>query len=261
MNVPQTNNSEFLAFNEALTLSAQKIEDVLGLVLVGSTAETFRADQWSDHDFFLVVKSGQGERYRKDLSWLPERKGIAFSLRETDHGLKVVYSNGRILEFAVFEDSELELASVNSWTVPVDKTNITDRVKEIQIRTKPRFFTLEEEWALFLSTILIAIGRARRGELLIAGQGIRTRAMSHALGLLQVAREPQLATEDYEDNLDRFRRVEVQYPEEAKLLNEISEMPVEVGAKALLNFVIGLELFDEKQLSWAEVLKSKFGWE
>jgi hypothetical protein len=260
MNQSRGDISEFLAFNQEIINRAQEHQDVLGLVLVGSTAETFRADQWSDHDFFLVVKPKHGEQFRNVLSWLPHHEEIAFSPRETDHGLKVGYRNGRILEFAVFEDSELELASVNSWDVPVDKTNIAERVKAIQVRTNPKFFTVEEEWALFLGTILIAIGRARRGELLIAGQGIRTRAMNHVLGLLRVAREPATDTALYQDNLDRFRRVEVQYPEEAKLLNEISEIPVELGAQALIEFVITLGLLNEEQLSWAKVLQDKFGW-
>ena len=261
MNQSSHDISGFLAFTQALTDSAQGNEDVLGLVLVGSTAETFRADEWSDHDFFLVVKPGLGEQFRRDLSWLPDFKDIAFSPRETDHGLKVVYTNGQVLEFAVFEDSELELASVNSWAVPVDKANITSRVLAIRDRTKPHIYSVEEEWSLFLATTLIAIGRARRGEMLIAGQGIRTRAMNHALGLLRAAKMPQVNTEYYEDNLDRFRRIEIQYPREAKVLNDISEMPVEVGAEALLDFVISLELLDEKQISLANVLRSRLGWE
>jgi len=250
----------FLAFIEDLNRSAQENPDVLGLVLVGSTAETFRADEWSDHDFFLVVKTGYGEKFRNDLTWLPASEEIAFSPRETDHGLKVVYRNGRVIEFAVFEDSELELASVNSWAVPTDKTNITERVQAIQARTNPRPFILEDEWTLFLATILIAIGRARRGELLIAGQGIRTRALNYALGLLRASKPPLDDTAALEDNLDRFRRVEVQYPEEAKILNNILEMPVEEGAKAILEFVIGLGVLSENQLSWAAVVKGRLDW-
>ena len=261
MTQPLKDTSRFLAFNDSLTFSAQNNVDVLGLVFVGSTAETFRADEWSDHDFFLVVKPGHGERFRRDLSWLPEFEKIAFSARETDHGLKVVYQKGYVLEFAVFEDEELELASVNSWAVPVDKAKIAERVKAIQTRTNPRSFTVDEEWSLFLATILIAIGRARRGELLIAGQGIRTRALNHALGLLRAARRPQDGTAKYEDNLDRFRRLEVQFPQEAKVLNEISQMPVESGALALLDFVITLGILDEKQLACADVLRARFGWE
>ncbi|MEI6649379.1 MAG: hypothetical protein WCO08_07040 [Actinomycetes bacterium] len=260
MDQAQITVASFLAFTDALINRAQKNEDVLGLVLVGSTAETFRADEWSDHDFFLIVKIGLGEKFRKHLSWLPNFEEIAFAPRETDHGLKVVYKNGRVLEFAVFEDPELELASVNSWAVPVDKTNIAERVQKIQKRTNPKFFTVEEEWSLFLATILIAIGRARRGELLIAGLGIRTRALNHALGLLRTAHPPQDNTAGLEDNLDRFRRVEIQYPNEAQVLNEIVELPVEQSAKALLEFVMNLEMFTEAQLSWADVLKARLGW-
>ncbi|MEI6295381.1 MAG: hypothetical protein WCO95_04925, partial [Actinomycetes bacterium] len=107
---------------------------------------------------------------------------------------------------------------------------------------------------------LIAIGRARRGELLIAGQGIRTRALNYALGILRAAKPPIDDTAELEDNLDRFRRVEIQYPEEAKILNDISEMPVEEGAKAILEFVIGLGVLSEDQLSWAAVVKRRLDW-
>ena len=75
-------------------------------------------------------------------------------------------------------------SAVTSWAVPIDKTNITERVRAIQKGTNPRPFILENEWGLFLATILIAIGRARRGELLIADQGVGTRALNHALGFL-----------------------------------------------------------------------------
>jgi len=73
---------------------------------------------------------------------------------------------------------------VTSWAVPVDKTNITERVRAIQTSTNPGPFILENEWGLFLATILIAIGRARRGELLITNQGVGTRVLNHALGFL-----------------------------------------------------------------------------
>ena len=260
MKQSQPDVASFLAFNEALSKSAQSSSDVLGLVLVGSTAETFRADEWSDHDFFLVVKVGLGPNFRRDLSWLPNYGEIAYSTPETVHGLKVVYKDGRLLEFAVFEDEELELASVNSWAVPVDKERIAERVTAIQLRTKPKPFVLEDEWGLFLATVLIAVGRARRGELLIAGQGIRTRALDYALGMLKVARTPIANSLPLEDNLDRFRRVESQYPTEAKLLNEISELPVEAAALALLNFVVDLGVINEEEKIWADVVRARFGW-
>ena len=253
-------HSQFLSFIERLSQSARENTDVLGLVLVGSAAETFRADEWSDHDFFLIVNPTCGEKFRSDLSWLPSAEEIAFAARETDHGLKVVYKNAHVLEFAVFEDIELELASVNSWAVPVDKTNITERVRAIQARTNPRPFILETEWGLFLATILIAIGRARRGEILIAGQGIRTRAMNHALGFLRFARAPLVNTSKLEDNLDRFRRVEVQYPIESKILSDILQQPVEEATRALLDFVVTLDILNDELLLQGKVVRERLGW-
>ena len=260
MTEADSRRSEFLAFIERLGQSAEENTDVLGLVLVGSAAETYRADEWSDHDFFLIVKPTCGEVFRSDLSWLPNADEIAFSARETDHGLKVVYKSAHVLEFAVFEDMELELASVNSWDVPIDKTNITERVRAIQARTNPRPFNLENEWGLFLATILIAIGRARRGEMLIAGQGVRMRALNHVLGFLRIAREPLVNTNQLEDNLDRFRRVEVQYPLEAKALNEIMQLPVEEAARALLAFVVTLGILNDELLLQGDVLRARLGW-
>ena len=69
----------FADYSSRLIQSAESDSSVLGLVLVGSTAETLRVDEWSDHDFFLVV------------------------------------ADGHVLEFAVFEVEELPLAGINSF--------------------------------------------------------------------------------------------------------------------------------------------------
>ena len=137
--------SGFLEYSDRLAASAAAHPDVLGLVLVGSAADTGRVDEWSDHDFFLIVKDGLAEGFRQDLSWLPDSEEVVIRPRETDHGLKVVYRNGHVLEFAVFDDRELEMASVNYWAVPVDKTDITVRVAALEQRTKGGVFVEEKE--------------------------------------------------------------------------------------------------------------------
>jgi len=151
-------------------------------------------------------------------------------------------------------------SAANSWAVPVDKTNITERVRAIQTSTNPRPFILENEWGLFLATILIAIGRARRGELLIANQGVGTRALNHALGFLRVSRTPLVNTSQLEDNLDRFRRVEAQYPIEAKILIDIIHLPVEKAARALLDFVVTLGILNDELLLQGDVVQKRLGW-
>jgi hypothetical protein len=250
----------FLEYSDRLAANAQAHPDVVGLVLVGSGADLSRVDEWSDHDFFLIVKDGTAEAFRQDLSWLPDSDNVVIRPRETDHGLKVVYRNGHVLEFAVFDDRELEMASVNYWSVPVDQTNITSRVEALEKKTVGGKFEEEKEWELFLAHILIAVGRARRGEVLIAGQAIRSYMMRHTLGFLRDRLTPVAGTEGIEDNLDRFRRVERQYPAEGARLDHILQLPVEDCARAQLDFVLGLGGFNDKQHEQAEVVRQRLRW-
>lgn len=250
----------FLDYSDRLAANAQAHPDVLGLVLLGSAADTARADEWSDHDFFLIVKDGLGEKFRQDLSWLPGFAHVVIAPRETDHGLKVVYRDGHVLEFAVFEDRELEIASVNYWVVPVDKTNITSRVEALEKKTTGAPFNEQKEWELLLCHILIGVGRARRGEVLIAGQAIRSYLMRHVIGFVRDRLAPVPGTEEAEDNLDRFRRFEKQYPAEGARLDHILQLPVEDAAQALLDFVLGLDGFTEEQLGQAAVVSVRLGW-
>jgi hypothetical protein len=72
----------------------------------------YAPDEWSDHDFFVITPPGGQEALREDLSWLPRADRVALSFRETGHGLVVLYDDGHLLEFAVFELDELALAAI-----------------------------------------------------------------------------------------------------------------------------------------------------
>ena len=50
--------AKFLAFSAALADNLSARSEVIGLVLVGSTADTKRVDEWSDHDFFVFTQEG-----------------------------------------------------------------------------------------------------------------------------------------------------------------------------------------------------------
>jgi len=81
---------------------------VIGLVMLGSSAEAQRTpDAWSDHDFFVITHPGTQEALRTHLDWLPEPDQIVLRPRETKHGLKVLYDDGHVIEFAVFDLQEL----------------------------------------------------------------------------------------------------------------------------------------------------------
>src|SRR3954454_25345021 len=117
----------YRAFTDELTDCARADERVVGLVAVGSTADSdYAPDEWSDHDFFLVSKPGEQEGLRQDLRWLPADERIAFSFRETAHGLKVFYDDGHMIEFAVFDVAEIALAGANRYRVLLDRGGVEE---------------------------------------------------------------------------------------------------------------------------------------
>jgi hypothetical protein len=229
---------KFLAYRESLRDNLLQLPQVTGLIFVGSAADTSRVDKWSDHDFFVVTTPGSAEAMRQDLSWLPHFEHIVLSPRETAHGLKVVFTDGHVLEFAIFEDSELELAGANDFEVFIDKANIQARMEAIAKRSAPADFDEVQEFELFICQLLIGVGRARRGEVLIAGQQMRSYALTNLLGLIRHWVKPKTGTQHLEDNLNRFRRFEKQYPALAGRIELLLEQDPESCAKGMLELVV-----------------------
>ena len=232
--------------------------EVIGLIFVGSAAATHRVDQYSDQDFFLVVQQGAGESFRQDLSWLPNSTDIALHPRETAHGLKVVYQNGDVLEFAVFEDSELELSAANDYKVVLDRANITERMAKIAERSTPGEVNRAQELELFLSLILIGVGRARRGEVLAAEQHIKGYALNHALRLIRLAKP---ISESRKDSLNAYRRFEFDYPELGRELQDVLLMPTEESAKSLVVLVLREIRGDNREFELYRVVADRLGWD
>lgn len=257
----------FLAYRESLRDNLLQLPHVIGLIFVGSAADTSRVDEWSDHDFFVVTKPGTAEAMRQDLSWLPHFEHIVLAPRETSHGLKVIFTDGKVLEFAIFEDAELELAGANDYDVFIDKANIEARMAAIAAKSVPAEFDEVAEFELFLCQLLIGVGRARRGELLIAGQHMRSFALTNLLGLIRHWIEPEPETEGIEDNLNRFRRFERQYPVLGQRIEAMLESDAESCAKAMLALVVEVaeQNFEGKNLletaaKQIAVVRQTLGW-
>ena len=251
--------TRFIKYSESLTESCIRNPKIIGLVLVGSTAETERVDEWSDHDFFVITNTGDQEALRQDLSWLPHAASIAFWFRETAHGLKVVYLTGEVLEFAVFDCNELSDCVVNhhrlaygSDEVRVALTAATNRLPEIVIGDDLTDFRH------FLSVLVIQVGRARRGEILTAGQGIRSTA---ATALLKVFTR-RLPADPRLDKLDVSRRFELAHPEIGGLIAVALEQNSEAAAKSLLEISEKYleSLWGEYPKVEVEVVKGLLSW-
>jgi hypothetical protein len=168
----------------------------------------------------------------------------------------VVYQNGDVLEFAVFEDSELELSSVNDYSVALDLQDIAERIAKIAKRSIPKPSDRSQEFELFLSLILIGVGRARRGEILAAEQHIKTYALSFALKLIRSANP----TNQNADSLNDFRRFERDYPQLAGELHEIVLLPTEAASKALCQLVMRELNATEVEVGQYGAIAKRLGW-
>ena len=124
------------AFVAALLKRLDPDPEVLGLVLLGSTSgEPPAPDAFSDHDLFLVTRPGAQERFRTDLSWLPNSGDLVLSFRETAHGVRALDRTGHLVELAVFDLDELSLARVNRYTVALDRADVRTRMAKVQQET------------------------------------------------------------------------------------------------------------------------------
>jgi hypothetical protein len=227
----------FRRWTERLRANLAQDERVIGLVMLGSSAEQRRLpDAWSDHDFFVITRPGVQEALRQTLDWLPDADHIVLRPRETDHGLKVLFDDGHVIEFAVFDMADMRYARVNDWRVLLEPPDgsISALLREYEARDAvPPPFDPEREIGLMLSLILIGSGRVARGEIISGGRFIKDFALSAFLRLLANTVTP--APGSIPDNLDPFRRVERCYPQIAPRLHAALLLPPLDAASALLD--------------------------
>lgn len=209
----------YRAFTEALANGLATDRRVLGLVAIGSmAARDYEPDEWSDHDFFVVTDPGAQEAFRTDLSWLPDAGRLVLHYRETAHGVKALYDSGHLLEFAVFDLAELRLARVNRYRVLVDRGGVEEALRDVAGATVA---AVEREardddylFGQLLTTLLVGVGRHRRGEELSGAQFVKQHAARPLVEL--VARHVPAADAGLLDGLDPFRRFDRVYPEIAR---------------------------------------------
>jgi hypothetical protein len=223
---------EYRAFTDELTERLRGDERAIGLVAVGSMADRdYPPDEWSDHDFFVITPPAGQEELRNDLSWLPYADRIALSFRETEHGLNVLYDDGHMLEFAVFDLDEIALAGVNRYRMLLDRGGVEERVEHVAASPRPP----RDDLFLFgkaVAAALVAGGRGRRGETLSAAFML-TWATTFLNRLL--IRTLPAANASILDGFDSLRRFERAYPELGAELAAIVRLDPVDGGPALLD--------------------------
>ncbi len=233
---------------------------ITGLVLMGSTADRMRVDEWSDHDFAVVVAAGDEETLRNDLSWLPRSASIVSTAREHHDGFKVIYRDGSVIEFGVTNADDLAGWHVNAWEVAYGDDELRATMQAVAARVKPLdAVDPERDLAVFLTALLVGVGRARRGEVLSGSASVRGLALDHLLVLLREL-VPATGSEQLDD-LDQRRRFELVHPGLGRELGLALELPVEECARDLLRVA-------EEQLSgWpgfpvdaVDVVRQRLAW-
>lgn len=227
---------DYQRFTENLLAALAADDHVLGLVALGSmAAQDTQPDRWSDHDFFVITKSGDQESFRQDLSWLPDAGELVLSYRETAHGLKGLYRNGHLVEFAVFDLQELYLAKVNRYRVLFDRGGVTETLERVRAETVSWIAASAmgdfERCGQFLANLLVGAIRQARGERL-SGRQFVGYAAQHLAALL--AKHVPKEAEAPLDDLDPLRRFERAYPVLGKEIGDLLDASVPEAAAGLL---------------------------
>jgi hypothetical protein len=252
---------EFERRSEALADVAR--ERFAGLVLLGSAspAAAARRDEWSDHDFFMLAAPGSEAAVRDVRSWLPDPERLVLVAREGDIGFAAVYDDGHVFEFAAATAEELGGAiATGDVDIPVDDGTAAPLMAAAQARVAeaPAPDPVNET-SLVLVKLLIGVGRARRGEHLVAGQFVHAWAVNH---FARAVRGRLPVDGSVRDAIDPVRRFERDYPSLGADLRTVLAAPVEEAARGLYDLLRstlepGWEGFPTRA---ADVVAARLGW-
>ena len=211
--------------------------DVVGVVAMGSTADTRRVDEWSDHDVAIIVNEGAETHYGDGSTWLPHPESLVFRTVEHHGGGKAMYADGHLVEWGVATVEGLRGWLADDYRVIVDHGGVAEVMAEISSRPFPaNDADAERDIAVFLFELVHGVGRSRRGESLSAGNIIRAEAVGALLSAVRAtipARDPGVL-----DRLDGLRRVERAYPDLAADIARACAQDVEDAAQSLLRIAI-----------------------
>ncbi len=226
---------------EEIGRSLEQSGQALALIGLGSVgAELERLDQFSDLDFFAIVKDGTKKHFLEDLSWLSNIAPVVYAFQNTVDGFKVLYEDDVFCEFAVFELSELQEATFTAGRLIWKADGIEDSIATSNKPVQTHSSSPEHHLGEALTNLLIGLKRFRRGEKLIAARFVQQYALDRVIDL---NRHLETAQNNLADPFSRERRLEQRYPKLAL------EMP---------KFMLGYERTPESALAILAWLEQRF---
>jgi hypothetical protein len=206
MNRPQ----QLLQRLDDIGASLAATNKALALIALGSVGvELDRLDDYSDLDFFVVVKDGYKAEFIANLDWLSRTRSISFAFKNTPDGYKVLFDDDIYAEFAVFELRELENAVYTEGRIVWKDVTFDEQwriPKKQPVPWKPE----SREWLIgeIVTCLYVGLCRLRRGEQLSAWRLVQGHAFTLLLELIEFERsDPTL------DVFSKERRFEQRHPE------------------------------------------------
>ena len=197
--------------------SLLRTDGALALLGLGSAGlEDERLDEFSDLDFFVIVRNGSKAAFIVDLGWLERVCPIAFTYRNTPDGHKALFDDGVFCEFAVFEPSELSRIPFAPGRVVWRRDGFDESV--CAPITSGTAAPPSVEWLLgeALTGLYTGLCRLRRGERLAASRAIQGGVVGNVIELAQtleaqssVGRDPFAGERRFEQ---RFPRLVAELP-------------------------------------------------
>lgn len=215
------NNTEFILNRlKEIGNELSKRNSALALIGLGSVGNQLdRLDQYSDLDFFVIVKAGCKSQYLNTLDWLTNVAPVGYSFFNTQDGCKLLFEDGVFCEFAVFEEAELKNAVFSAGRIVWKAQGVSEQLATPQrpISGLPQHST---EWLIgeALTNLYVGLSRDRRGEKLSAMRFIQSYAVNRVLELSSAL---ESASPIVGDEFDIERRYEQRFPISSK---EIPEM-------------------------------------
>lgn len=213
--------------------SLEKTGDALLLLGLGSVGnEIGRLDEYSDLDFFVIVKPTLKTRFIDELDWLESVHPLAYSFKNTKDGYKILFEDGIYGEFAVFEEEEMANILFSPgrivWKDPSFKNlEIVSPVRKAPpVRQESLSFALNEA----LTNLYVGLCRYARGEKLSGMKFIQSHAFDSILSVLHLIEKE---VEYYPDMFGNERRVEKRFPEFTGKMEEMLQGYQQVSQSAL----------------------------
>jgi len=237
MKTPQLLLQRLDAIGESLRASGNALA-LLGLGSVGT--ETTRLDAYSDLDFFAIVREGYKAHYIDYLEWLSNINPIAYAVRNTVDGYKVLFEDGIFCEFAVFEPQEMAKIPFSAGRIVWKTADFDESVCKPSEVTPPSQHPVEFHLGEALTNLYVGLGRYHRGEKLSAARFIQNYAVDQ---ILQLAGRIETAQPALVDVYNAERRVEQRFP------NLAVQLPM---------FIQGYDRSPESALAILEFLEAHF---